>query len=298
VPHDLFADPFRQPPVSSPGRDRRNAVTESEWLACNDPKPLLGFLDRTDPANRRPLRLFACACVRRVAALLRDPRSRQAVEVAERFAEGVASTAALRAAAEDAGDAVPLAYECGGAGWNVSSWYAARAANFLSTAPNHAVDVAWAAAAAAATEGLDWDDPAWDDALRAAWAAVYDPLEGDDWDEVRGSDAVWEMGYDSFTVFPGWATERAVQAGLVREVFGPLPFRPVSVPANVRSWRGGVVIRLARAVYAERAFDRLPVLADALEEAGCTDIDLLGHLRGPGPHLRGCWAVDFLTSRE
>ena len=58
------------------------------------------------------------------------------------------------------------------------------------------------------------------DALRAAWAVVYDPLEGDDWDEVRGSDALWEMGYDSFTVFPGWATERAVQADLVREVFG------------------------------------------------------------------------------
>jgi hypothetical protein len=52
------------------------------------------------------------------------------------------------------------------------------------------------------------------------------------------------------------------------------------------------------AIYDERAFDRLPVLADALEDAGCADADLLGHLRGPGPHVRGCWAVDLILGKS
>ena len=58
------------------------------------------------------------------------------------------------------------------------------------------------------------------------------------------------------------------------------------------------VKKLARLIYAEHAFTELPVLADALEEAGCDDGELLKHLRGPGPHARGCWAVDWLAGRE
>jgi hypothetical protein len=55
---------------------------------------------------------------------------------------------------------------------------------------------------------------------------------------------------------------------------------------------------LAPGIEEEQAFDRLPVLADALEEAGCTDADILSHLRGPGPHVRGCWVVDLLLGKE
>jgi hypothetical protein len=55
---------------------------------------------------------------------------------------------------------------------------------------------------------------------------------------------------------------------------------------------------LAAAFYAERAFDHLPILADAVEEAGCSDEALLGHLRGPDPHVRGCWAVDLILGKE
>jgi hypothetical protein len=54
---------------------------------------------------------------------------------------------------------------------------------------------------------------------------------------------------------------------------------------------------LASAVYTERAFDRLPVLADALEEAGCVDADILSHLRGAGPHALGCWCLDLLLGK-
>jgi hypothetical protein len=77
------------------------------------------------------------------------------------------------------------------------------------------------------------------------------------------------------------------------------PFRPV--PAADRSWlawNGNTVRELAQGIYDGRAFDRLPVLADALEDAGCSDPYLLGHLRGPGPHARGCWAVDLLLGKE
>ena len=57
------------------------------------------------------------------------------------------------------------------------------------------------------------------------------------------------------------------------------------------------VVQLAQSIYDDRAFDRLPILADALEEAGCTDAAILDHCRGPGPHVRGCWAVDLLLGK-
>jgi hypothetical protein len=58
------------------------------------------------------------------------------------------------------------------------------------------------------------------------------------------------------------------------------------------------VTALAKAIYGERAFDRLPILADALEEAGCTNAELLGHCRQPGVHVRGCWVVDLVLGKE
>jgi hypothetical protein len=63
-------------------------------------------------------------------------------------------------------------------------------------------------------------------------------------------------------------------------------------------WNESTVTELAQAIYTDRAFDRLPILADALEEAGCTDAAILEHCRGPGPHVRGCWVVDLLLGKE
>ncbi|MBL8795582.1 MAG: hypothetical protein JNM56_16875 [Planctomycetia bacterium] len=73
------------------------------------------------------------------------------------------------------------------------------------------------------------------------------------------------------------------------------PFRPVTVDS---AWRTPTVVSLATAIYAERAFGRLPILGDALEDAGCTNVDLLNHCRQPGDHVRGCWAVDAVLGRE
>jgi hypothetical protein len=89
------------------------------------------------------------------------------------------------------------------------------------------------------------------------------------------------------------AAERAAQAGLLRDLFGN-PFRPAAADHR---WRTAAAVALAKSVYVERVFDRLPILADALEEAGCGDADLLVHCRGEGPHVRGCWAVDLVLGK-
>ena len=91
--------------------------------------------------------------------------------------------------------------------------------------------------------------------------------------------------------------ERFLQCAILREFFGN-PFRWVAVEPSWLTWYDGTVPRLAQAIYNEGAFDRLPVLADALEEAGCTNADILGHCRGPGPHVRGCWVVDLLLGKK
>ena len=84
---------------------------------------------------------------------------------------------------------------------------------------------------------------------------------------------------------------------LLHDIFGN-PFRPPRpIDPAVLAYQGGAVKRLAEVIYEGRRFGDLPVLADLLEEAGATDADLLGHLRGPGPHVRGCWVVDLLTGK-
>jgi hypothetical protein len=87
---------------------------------------------------------------------------------------------------------------------------------------------------------------------------------------------------------------RAAIADLLRCVFGN-PFRPVTLDP---AWRTSTVLGLASAIYAERAFDRLPILADALEDAGCDQPDLLAHCRSDNLHVRGCWAVDLILDKS
>jgi hypothetical protein len=88
--------------------------------------------------------------------------------------------------------------------------------------------------------------------------------------------------------------ESAAHLQLLREIVGN-PFRPVAFDP---AWRSPTVAALAGAIYDERAFDRLPILADALEEAGCDHPDVLAHCRGDGPHVRGCWVVDLVLGKS
>jgi hypothetical protein len=84
---------------------------------------------------------------------------------------------------------------------------------------------------------------------------------------------------------------------LIRELFGN-PFRPVAVESAWLRWRDGLVRHMTQGIHDGRRFDDLPVLADALEDAGCDDADLLAHLRRPGGHALGCWALDALTGAD
>jgi hypothetical protein len=86
--------------------------------------------------------------------------------------------------------------------------------------------------------------------------------------------------------------EDAAQKVLLDDIIGN-PFRPVRMNPAWLTWNDAIVDKLAEGIYNEKAFDRLPILADALEEAGCAERVILDHLRGPGPHTRGCWVVDL-----
>jgi hypothetical protein len=223
-------------------------MTEQEWLACTDPTPMLAFLGGR--VGRRKFRLFACGCVRLVWHLLRDPRSRQAVETAERYADGRASRGQLRAAKAEASRAVG------------SSW-----------GPGAAREAAWAAASCVGW----WGGGEANVPVHAVAAAVYDVL--------RPGMAV--------TAAQVAADQRCSQAALLRDLLDN-PFRPVAFDP---SWRTRTASAVAQVIYDGRDFSLLPVLADALEDAGCEEPEVLAHCRGGGEHVRGCWVADLVLGK-
>src|SRR5262249_15718432 len=91
------------------------------------------------------------------------------------------------------------------------------------------------------------------------------------------------------------ADVQATQSALLRDILGPVPFRPVPFQPT---WRTPTARGLAQAIYDGRAFDGLPILADALEEAGCDSGEVLAHCRSGGVHVRGCWVLDALLGKE
>jgi len=88
--------------------------------------------------------------------------------------------------------------------------------------------------------------------------------------------------------------ERPELCSLVRDIFGN-PFRPVCFDP---AWATATAVRLAASMYEERDFGAVPILGDALEDAGCGDADMLRHLRSPGPHVRGCWVLDLVLGKK
>jgi hypothetical protein len=97
---------------------------------------------------------------------------------------------------------------------------------------------------------------------------------------------------------PGDPAEAVAQASLLRCIFGN-PFRAAPINFTRSSgWATATVVRMAQIAYSEQKFDHLPILADALEEAGCDDAEVLAHCREPGPHARGCWVIDLLARRR
>jgi hypothetical protein len=94
----------------------------------------------------------------------------------------------------------------------------------------------------------------------------------------------------------GQNTEASNQAVLFRDLIGN-PVRPVVVRAECSHWKDNTIIKLAGTINAEHRYSDLPILADALEDAGCDNAELLSHCRGSGPHVRGCWALDLLLGK-
>ncbi|HWG44995.1 MAG TPA: hypothetical protein VN688_19655 [Gemmataceae bacterium] len=224
---------------------------EARWLACEDnPEPMLRYM--LGKTGDRKLRLFACACVRRVWSLLQDERSRTAVEVAERYADHPGGLTQLSRVRTEAND---VAQFC-----NLER---------LNHRDEHSRAV-WAAALSACATV---DHTGWDVACQAA---------------LQSAAALGD--------FSGGAEYR-VQCELVRELFGN-PFRPeILNPAWLR-WHDRCVVKMAQAIYEDRRFDELPILADALEEAGCDNDEILWHCREPGEHARGCWLVDAILGKK
>jgi hypothetical protein len=209
-------------------------MAEQEWLGCNDPQPLLESL--RGKVYDRKLRLFACACCRRIWHLLHDERSRKAVEVAERFADGLTAEAALYLAESEA--------------LKVRT----RAGVF---------------AARVAVEDISGE---------THW--VYET-------KLASPRSCEPVLYEA-------------EAALLKDIIGN-PFRP---PSLQRSCITPTVTNLATAAYDKRILPagtldpaRLAILADALDEAGCDNAGLLSHLRGEGPHVRGCWPLDQILGK-
>jgi hypothetical protein len=211
----------------------------------------------------RTARLFACACARRFWHLLGE-RSRQLVETAERFADGAARARELL-------NVIQASYRESGL-VHMPGASAGRANRRERAGVRARLLAAEAARAAAGYTGY------------CAALRVLRPTVGAAKRDFRPP------------TLPGRAVreEEMVQAQLLRDVIGnpfhPMPETPFAVSADARA--------LAAAIYQDRSFGDLSLLAGSLEAAGCTESELLGHLRGPGPHIRGCWALDLALGKD
>ncbi|QJW96082.1 hypothetical protein FTUN_3636 [Frigoriglobus tundricola] len=120
--------------------------------------------------------------------------------------------------------------------------------------------------------------------------------------EVAHALAIESTGQPIRLYYPGhppqhksqWDREQGTHAQLLRDVFGN-PFRPINFAPDLRT---DTALALATQMYESRDFGAMPVLADALQDAGCDSDDILSHCRGPGPHARGCWVVDRVLGKE
>ena len=249
-------------------------MIESEWLACRDPSLMLEFLRGN--ASDRKLRLFACACARRVLPRTKDrATNRRTIEFAERYADGLASRNDLL------GNAWGKPGTLGGVvqrhAWDAATDSSDRAAGMLEHQAMESDPVLLAE---------------FDRILDDAWLKRGFNLGEAVRIAERSSPADW--------IATGKAAkdaEQTEQARLVRCIFGN-PFSPTVADPAWLAWRDGAIPQLAQALYDDRDFAALPILADALEEASCGDAELLAHLRGSGPHARGCWALDLVLGKR
>jgi hypothetical protein len=235
-------------------------MNELEWLSGTDPTPMLKFAQSKQ--RRRTVRLFSCACCRSLWPLL-SPESQRSVEAAERFADGLASTAELDAAHAKANDSV-LALP------NIWSYEVERLRHATSAAADCSVSrpatMQWAVAIS----------------RKAAEAIALDAA-------VKVSKSEFAQIRDCVRI-----AEFREQANLVREIFGN-PYHPVLFSPD---WQTETAVLLARRMYETGEFGAMPILADALQDAGCENDVVLSHCRdATAAHSRGCWVLDPLLGK-
>ena len=253
---------------------RTDALDEAGWLHAVDPEPLLRHLNPS--VSERKFRLTESAFTRRFWHLLTDQRSRTAVEMAEQFADGFSDRDELRLACAGA----EVAYE------QILDRY------FPTRTPERSF---WGGAVSAAQHAACsfFDAPGvrrqpenperyWSFASLIWLGTAAYPI---------GEDDIGSKGHDLIEA------EQVEQVRLLHDLFGN-PFQPVAVNESWLTWNGGVIRRLAKTIYDERQFDRLPDLADVLVLAGCANADVLDHCRHPGPHVLGCWVLDLLLGKR
>jgi hypothetical protein len=209
-------------------------------------------------ASERKLRLFLVACCRRVWHLFTREQVRAALATAEDYADGRADRGQLREA--------------------LRTIHRARSASPLSSPWEHALMIAGQAAVESMSPAAFHATYPFSAARAAAFRAPGQPRPSPA-EELRRM-----------------RREEEAQCALLRDLFRP--FAEVQIQPQWLAWQGGTVTNLARAVYDERRFEDLPVLADALEDAGCTDAVLLAHGRTGGEHARGCWLVDAVLAKS
>jgi hypothetical protein len=223
-----------------------------------------------DLGSERRLRLFAHACCSHVQHLLLDTRLLDAFHGIERRAEGKCEDAESGRLNAEAGRAVheieASLYGPDGV-LQANDLSSAACAVFCASNPSYAPTRLASHSSSAIGSVVFWVQGA---LAHPVWKATRDRTKTD---EARES-------------------EERLQVAILRDIFGN-PFRAAVAPPK----RASIVAALAQLVYDDRAFDRLPILADALEDAGCTDAAILEHLRGPGPHVRGCWALDLVLGK-
>ena len=241
-------------------------MTEEKWLTAADPLPMLAFLQNRGASDRK-WRLFACACCRRIWDRFPDDSNRALVAAIEDHPDGKFKDPEIHDPAV-ASSACEL--ECGHLRAYWVAKYLGRGFYKMS---------ALASAAYVVCETMTLDDQEYRDLVmeRFCWAfpsgrylaVLPDPIPS----SVQ--------------------REATAQTALIRDVFGN-PFQPVVFDP---SWQTETVILLARQMYESRDFSAMPILGDALQDAGCANDDILSYCRGPGPHVRGCHIVDLVLER-
>jgi hypothetical protein len=222
-------------------------------------------------ASNRKLRLFAVACCRPFWPLLTEQCSQDALLVAERFADGLAR------ADELAGVRRAMTAE-----FRNRRREEIRRAALAQTGCDDQADA----------RAVSWAGP-WDAAKALLRSVAHDAAIH----AANAAAVTREFSVLSEREAAKWE-ELGRQETLLRDLMSD-PFRkPHSVNRAWLAWSDSCAEKIAAAIYADRAFDRLPILADALEDAGCDNDDILAHCRGRGPHVRGCWVLDLIVGKH